>query len=67
MSKWYSLHIKNEILLWFFVVSIVPLLFLSLFYFINLKSDVEINTEKHLTEILDKKSGHNRNLCCHAP
>ncbi|MCX6076534.1 MAG: diguanylate cyclase [Campylobacterales bacterium] len=56
MSKWYSLHIKNEILLWFFVVSIVPLLFLSLFYFINLKSDVEINTEKHLTEILDKKA-----------
>ncbi|MCX6051956.1 MAG: diguanylate cyclase [Campylobacterales bacterium] len=56
MSKWYSLHIKNEILLWFFIVSILPLLFLSLFYFINLKSDVEANTEKHLTEILDKKA-----------
>ena len=56
MSRWYALHIKNEMLLWFFIVSILPLLFLSLFYFINLKSDVEANTEKHLIEILDKKA-----------
>ncbi|MFA6197209.1 MAG: diguanylate cyclase [Sulfurimonas sp.] len=56
MSKWYSLHIKNEILLWFFIVSILPLLFLSTFYFINLKSDIEVETKKHLEEVLDKKA-----------
>lgn len=55
MSKWYSLHIKNEILLWFFIVSILPLLFMSLLYFFNLKSDFEQNTKKYLTQILNEK------------
>ena len=55
MSKWYSLHIKNEILLWFFIVSILPLIFISLVYFLNLKADFEQNTKNHLTQILNEK------------
>ena len=61
MSKWYSLHIKNEILLWFVLISIIPLLFVSTLYFSNLKSDFEQHTKRYLSEMLNKKveSTHN--------
>ncbi len=55
MSKWYSLHIKNEILLWFFIVAILPLLFISTLYFYNLQSDFEESTKKYLTQVLNEK------------
>jgi diguanylate cyclase (GGDEF)-like protein/PAS domain S-box-containing protein len=55
MSKWYSLHIKNEILLWFFVISIIPLLLISTLYFINLTSAFETHTKRYLSQMLQKK------------
>ena len=55
MKNWYFSQIKNEILFWFLLVSILPLLFISLLYFLNLKSDFEENTKKYLTQILNKK------------
>lgn len=55
MKKWYSSHIKNEILVWFLIVSVLPLLLISLLYFFNLKSDYEQSAKKYLTQILNEK------------
>ena len=55
MKKWYSSNIKNEILLWFFIVSILPLLFIFILYYFNLKSDYEQHAQKYLTQILNEK------------
>lgn len=55
MKKWYFSHIKNEILLWFLVVSVLPLIFISFLYFMNLKSDFEENAKKYLTHMLNEK------------
>lgn len=55
MKKWYFSHIKNEMLVWFLVVSVLPLLLISLLYFFNLKSDYEQNAKKYLTQILNEK------------
>jgi len=55
MSKWYALHIKNEMLLWFFIVSIIPLVIISIINITDIKSTFELNTKKYLSEVLDKK------------
>ncbi|MEA1917277.1 MAG: diguanylate cyclase [Campylobacterota bacterium] len=55
MSKWYSFNIKNELLVWFFAVSILPLILVSVINFFNLKSDYEENTKEHVSQILDSK------------
>lgn len=61
MKKLYFSHIKNEILLWFFIVSVLPLIFISVLYFLNLRSDFEQNTQKYLDQVLNQRAQATQN------
>ncbi|MEA3384174.1 MAG: diguanylate cyclase [Campylobacterota bacterium] len=55
MSRWYTLHIKNEILFWFFILALIPLLVLSSINYFYQK-ELYINSSKdHLRLILNQK------------
>lgn len=55
MSKWYELHIKSEILFWFFMVALFPILTLySLNYYFE-KNQFETQAIKQIDLILDEK------------
>ncbi|MDY0117514.1 MAG: diguanylate cyclase [Sulfurimonadaceae bacterium] len=55
MNKWYKLHIKNEIFLWFILVSIFPLITLfSINYYLQ-KKQFEMQAVSQLQLILNEK------------
>lgn len=55
MSRWYELHIKNEILFWFLIVSIAPIITLfSVNYFLQ-QNQFKVQTQEHLELILNEK------------
>ncbi|MEA3289329.1 MAG: diguanylate cyclase [Campylobacterota bacterium] len=55
MSRWYTLHIKNEILFWFFILALFPLLTLTGINYYYQKSLAEGESKKHLRLILNQK------------
>jgi len=56
MSRWYTLHIKNEILFWFILLSLLPLLVLTSVNYYYQKSLYEEEAKGHLQLILKEKS-----------
>jgi diguanylate cyclase (GGDEF)-like protein/PAS domain S-box-containing protein len=56
MSRWYTLHIKNEILFWFLLLSLLPLLGLSGANYWYQKTLYEAQAQEHLQLILDQKT-----------
>lgn len=55
MSKWYEFHIKNEIVFWFIMVSIIPLIGLfSANYFLQ-KNQFKSQAKEHLVLVLNEK------------
>ncbi|MEA3354174.1 MAG: diguanylate cyclase [Campylobacterota bacterium] len=55
MSRWYTIRIKNEILFWFFLLSLFPLLTLTGINYYYQKSLAEDESKKHLRLILNQK------------
>ena len=55
MSKWRSLHIKNEILFWFFTLALLPLLILTTVNYIYEKGKYQEQYQKQLNIILKNK------------
>ena len=55
MSKWYELHIKNEILFWFIMISIVPIVMLFGANYLLQKNQFKIQAKEHLELILHEK------------
>lgn len=65
MSRWYALHIKNEILFWFIIVSIFPLVTLfSINYFLQ-KKQFETQAINQLEIILNEKIAVLENQIAH--
>ncbi len=65
MSKWYALHIKNEILFWFFIVSVFPILTLfSINYFLQ-KQQFETQAINQLEVVLNEKISVLENQIAH--
>ncbi len=55
MSKWYELHIKNEILFWFIMISIVPIVMLFGANYLLQKNQFKAQAKEHLELILHEK------------
>jgi len=55
MSKWYDLHIKNEILFWFIVISIIPIVILFSANYLLQKNQFKSQAKEHLELILNEK------------
>lgn len=55
MSHWYNLHIKNEILFWFFLLSLVPLMLLTSVNYYYQKTNVLSLKQDQLKQLLDEK------------
>ena len=55
MSRWYTVHIKNEILFWFFSLALVPLLVLTSVNYIYQKVQYKEMSKEHLSLLLEKK------------
>lgn len=55
MSKWYTFHIKNEILLWFFILALLPLLVLSTINYSYQKEQYENSAKSELFLLLNQK------------
>lgn len=55
MSKWYELHIKNEILFWFIMISILPILLLFSANYLLQKNQFKTQAQDHLELILNEK------------
>ena len=56
MSRWYTLHIKNEILFWFLILSLLPLMGLTGANYWYQKDRYESEAKEHLQLILDQKT-----------
>ncbi len=55
MSRWYSLHIKNEILFWFFTLALLPLIFLTSINYIYQEQNYENSAIQAMQISLDDK------------
>lgn len=55
MSRWYNLHIKNEILFWFFLLALLPLLLLTGVNYYYQKANFLSQKENQLKQILDER------------
>jgi len=58
MSKWYTLHIKNEILFWFLSLALLPLFTLTTLNYIYQKSQYQEASQEQLEMILNHKVKH---------
>lgn len=55
MNKWYELHIKNEILFWFLIVSVVPIVLLFSVNYALQKNRFKAQAKDHFELILNEK------------
>jgi diguanylate cyclase (GGDEF)-like protein/PAS domain S-box-containing protein len=55
MSRWYTLHIKNEILFWFLILALLPLFLLTTLNYHYQKSQYEKIAQDKLQLILNQK------------
>lgn len=55
MSKWYTLHIKNEILFWFLILAILPIISLSIINNMVLQYEFYSLSKSNLTKTLEDK------------
>lgn len=55
MSRWYTLHIKNEILFWFFILALVPLMLLSYINYLYQSQTYEERSKEHVELILNQR------------
>lgn len=55
MNRWYRLHIKNEILVWFLLLALLPLAFLTSVNYYYQKSSYLVQAQQHLKLLLDEK------------
>ncbi len=56
MSRWYTLHIKNEILFWFLLLALLPLMGVIGANYWYQKDRYESEAQTHLQVILDQKT-----------
>ncbi len=55
MSRWYNLHIKNEMFFWFFIVSLLPIFILFLLNYSLQEERFKEQAQKQLELILNEK------------